>query len=527
MLAEPVRSTRVSGGSGAIATYNRTRPVERIVSVTVLALAVIGGACSFDTSWNGSSRDASVSDASSIDASSCEECGADAYCDGDGACIPKGDVGAACSNPIQCKSGICPEGTRTCCEAGCSGPCEACTQDGTCTLADENTMCASASCEAGQAQGPGMCDGSGECKASVATSCAPYVCDSDGVACLNSCSAGGDASCIASHYCNGAVCTPKKPNGDPCTGNGECMLGRCVENVCCDSPCQGACESCLGTLTGDFDNGQCRPITEWTDPDPNCQPGFVCDGNRACVPRLSSRGLVVRYFLDEASAGVPVVGSLVLDSAAAPLHLPVVDNDGLAYTGIGGRGLRWDNDGEDGRAQIDIDGTKLHSALHQSRTATIEVVMDIDDVGSSSSSRIVFLGQGSGIGRRLGLATNNLLVLGLRFNGVTHGTWVVDLLGQGRSVVQVVVDTRLPDGQAFNRLRLYVNGEKISNLGTVPAQNAQLDLGSGSRFVIGNRDDGDRSPEGAIQYVAMYSEALTLFEILQNQAGLSVDDDGP
>jgi len=101
-------------------------------------------------------------------------------------------------------------------------------------------------------------------------------------------------------------------NGVTCMAPTDCISGNCVDGVCCDTACDGVCESCNqpGLV------GQCSPAMMGTDPDNDCvatvpqQPGAdggvtgaddggvsmmpppvgnnlqacggVCDGNRAC-----------------------------------------------------------------------------------------------------------------------------------------------------------------------------------------------------------------------------------------------------
>jgi len=51
--------------------------------------------------------------------------------------------------------------------------------------------------------------------------------------------------------------TPDLPDGSECDDPDDCMSGNCVDDVCCDSECDGALESC--NLPGTA--GTCTPIT--------------------------------------------------------------------------------------------------------------------------------------------------------------------------------------------------------------------------------------------------------------------------
>ena len=100
----------------------------------------------------------------------------------------------------------------------------------------------SATCSNGTQTGY-SCDGNGTCKAGNVTSCAPYVCDSPGNACLTSC--GSDAECVVSSFCGPAsTCLADRQPGLPCDRNGQCQSGHCVDGICCDSACAGSCEAC-------------------------------------------------------------------------------------------------------------------------------------------------------------------------------------------------------------------------------------------------------------------------------------------
>jgi MYXO-CTERM domain-containing protein len=87
----------------------------------------------------------------------------------------------------------------------------------------------------------------------------------------------------------GRIVSAGRAPGSVCSVGSECASGRCVEDVCCDADCTGACESCLGAHTGGAD-GTCAPVTAGTDPGDDCSaqaPGTcgrtgACDGSGAC-----------------------------------------------------------------------------------------------------------------------------------------------------------------------------------------------------------------------------------------------------
>jgi hypothetical protein len=155
----------------------------------------------------------------------------------DPSCAPGAPNGASCVMPSECDSGNCVD--SVCCDTACVGTCESCLgvdtggDDGTCGNivdgTDPNDECAS-----------GSCDGNGSC--------------------------GLDPL----------------PLGQSCVAGFECDSGNCVDGVCCDSPCAGGCEACVGGATG-ADDGQCAPVEPGND-DGSCPMGAVCDGAGSCQP---------------------------------------------------------------------------------------------------------------------------------------------------------------------------------------------------------------------------------------------------
>lgn len=166
-------------------------------------------------------------------------------------CVPKYQLGTACTNYTQCLSGYCADGV--CCNESCSGQCDACTAalgasaNGTCTLLT----------------GPGS------------PVCSPYVCDGVNHNCPTSCTS--SAQCISGYYCNGSYCTPKKQPGASCTTPGECAYGFCADGYCCDTACDQPCDRC--NISGWY--GTCRPSPAGYNG--SCNP-YVCDGTHASCP---------------------------------------------------------------------------------------------------------------------------------------------------------------------------------------------------------------------------------------------------
>jgi hypothetical protein len=81
------------------------------------------------------------------------------------------------------------------------------------------------------------------------------------------------------------------PPGVPCAVDGTpCASGFCVDGICCNTSCEGACQACSAGRTGAPD-GLCRSIPAGTDPDTECTDDGAascgrtghCDGNGACA----------------------------------------------------------------------------------------------------------------------------------------------------------------------------------------------------------------------------------------------------
>lgn len=146
-----------------------------------------------------------------------------------------------------------------------------------CTNPHGTTVCETGLCKPTCASGYGDCNGnpSDGCETDLSTVTTCGACATD-------------ATCPPGFYCaTGGVCTQKKPTGDPCSRREMCQSNFCVDEVCCQSACNGTCESCALPDT----EGTCSPIGAGTDPENECtasaqsncgQNGF-CSGNRSCA----------------------------------------------------------------------------------------------------------------------------------------------------------------------------------------------------------------------------------------------------
>ena len=176
-----------------------------------------------------------------------------------------------------------------CCEAACTGGCFACsaaktaqadglcrpivggtdpdsecTQDpalscgndgfcdgaGACRKYTAGSTCVPESCTGSTHTSAQLCNGAGTCGAATTSGCGAYVCGA--TSCLTTCTTSAD--CATGNYCLGTACVPQETNGTACLTSAECGSGFCVDGVCCNSACGGACQTCaqagsIGTCT--------------------------------------------------------------------------------------------------------------------------------------------------------------------------------------------------------------------------------------------------------------------------------------
>jgi hypothetical protein len=146
------------------------------------------------------------------------------------------------------------------------------------------------------------CDSSGRCTAVVNPPGADSGAGEDGGSVGNGCT----PSCSATQRCIDSRCvdvSSLKDNGAACSDASECRSAVCADGYCCNTACDGPCESCAeltsrGVCTaariGEIGTPSCAPFlcggtsgacatgcTSTVD----CAAGFVCDAAKKCVPK--------------------------------------------------------------------------------------------------------------------------------------------------------------------------------------------------------------------------------------------------
>ncbi len=237
------------------------------------------------------------------------------------------ELGQGCATAGVCGSGYCTDGV--CCDSACMGLCRACTaqikgngndgecgnvadgmdrddecapdpestcqQDGfcdgngACRLWASGTSCGSNAC-AGNVSKLAICDGLGLCLLDpVGIDCGANGCNPATGQCISQCT--NHTDCPADAYCDpSGQCQPKAPLGTACTGSAQCQSAHCVDDVCCNDACDGACQACGA-------DGLCGNAAVGTQdiacaPDPLKPCGFIgeCTASGACAIAAAGTG---------------------------------------------------------------------------------------------------------------------------------------------------------------------------------------------------------------------------------------------
>jgi MYXO-CTERM domain-containing protein len=248
------------------------------------------------------------------------DCQSGSFCSA-GKCLPKNnDLNKPCASGAECGSGFCVD--SYCCDEPCLGTCRACSAEkkgygqngfcqdiqasadpddecpvqdvstcgttgacngqGACAVQAQSTSCGVSACAAGALSGK-VCTGQGACFDSpMPVPCAPYTACADATSCATSCL--DDSGCVGAFFCSPATskCDPDKNAGAICQKSSECGTGFCVDGVCCNSPCDGACEACEATLKASGASGACGPAKEGSK-DGACPVAGGCGSDGSCA----------------------------------------------------------------------------------------------------------------------------------------------------------------------------------------------------------------------------------------------------
>ncbi len=226
------------------------------------------------------------------------DCSSSGWCDA-GTCKARHANGAACATGDECASTICADGV--CCNAGCTGTCEACNETGTagtctpvagaprtghgacsagtpsepCSAAQcdgierttcnafvgSSVNCRAASCSGGVATLPAACDGKGNCPAADTKPCEPYTCGA--TACKTTCTT--DTDCASGGHCqqgncvSGTTCKDTTTSVDPAGNTTDCSPYLCASGVC-PKQCTSS-DDCISGYICDPSNKTCVPTT--------------------------------------------------------------------------------------------------------------------------------------------------------------------------------------------------------------------------------------------------------------------------
>jgi hypothetical protein len=130
--------------------------------------------------------------------------------------------------------GICKDMGRSTC--GTTGLCDGI---GSCSKYARDTECIAPTCSGTRLNTAGTCNGLGTCRPQGLQDCYPYRCA--GTACTTVCATSAD--CAPGIACVNTSCGLKQ-DGQMCLASSECEHNHCVDGICCDQACAGACRSC-------------------------------------------------------------------------------------------------------------------------------------------------------------------------------------------------------------------------------------------------------------------------------------------
>lgn len=260
-------------------------------------------------------------------------------------------------------------------------------------------------------------------------------------------------------------------------------------------------------------------------------------GAGGTTPPLVDRGLVVRYYIDEADQGQAPMA--LLDAAPNPVDLPITYTNELQFVQTSaGRALEWTTTQSTAVATNIVAGTKVVSALDGSTVATVEVVLHVS-TPILDYARFLNLAIPGTLSARLALKIESATTRpAFDFNDApggnpdSHAVWEAPLGPAARAVTHVLCDTT--QANAAGKLRFFLNGVEAPPA-SMPvhtiealAMSSALDLsGANMSLALGNNAQADRPMAGRLHYAAVYNVTLLASEIANNASVLLANDDRP
>lgn len=217
----------------------------------------------------------------------------DGTADGQDKCFNgKCDLGGECAVSGECSSGFCANGV--CCNAPCNGLCETCGPTGMCGFQPAGFDPGVAPTCAGDVLVNVTCDQNGEMQAAGSENCAPGICveGGSGAACSQECQAESDCSAALGFCGEDGFCKSKKPDNTPCSADKECLTNLCLLGLC-GKPGEPQCAAdgftlvhADGSSTTDCTPYACQDAAcvDSCDSVADCNPDYVCDLDKHCVP---------------------------------------------------------------------------------------------------------------------------------------------------------------------------------------------------------------------------------------------------
>jgi hypothetical protein len=244
---------------------------------------------------------------------------------------------------------------------------------------------------------------------------------------------------------------------------------------------------------------------------------------------LVSRGLLARYFLDEAPGGQGSTKVFDRSGVGVPFDLTITyDGTNLNWAQLGGsRALDCTNIAGDQNAEgaIDDSSDKIRDALVGTKEATLVVVAAVRE-GNSGGGRLFAINPESAANTILGFNSNAATTLQAVWEGTVMRTWST---GTGVNVWTIVYNTA--EGTADDRVKIYKNG--ILFAATVianPTLDNVLAIAASSFIYMFNRGAfgfRERSVDATLFYAALHSIAATPDEILSEAFDLLKRSDRP